>query len=539
MNKKAFTLVEIIVSLAILTVLLMFSFSLFIRQTSVANNFVNKEVDIQEGVASTMDKVKVRLKKSTQVHLVGDNVYQPGMDLSKLDERYSYIGMVDFSGNRVLADIKYDETGKKWETTPLVSIDRVDTFNNQKLLYDMAFYEGDTNYKAKLDNKVLNITVKGKWDMAGTSSEAKSKDFILSEDIALGNTYQVLLSRHLNGGVENITAIAYDDNQIVGEKKKKTGKTAVVLILDYSGSMSWSLHGDLVYYQLYDPHGNNYKVGTKHEYTPVKEQYKTKEKLLQNIPPRKHIVGDVLVNQFLPAMEKIDTTGDKMEFYIYNFTRKVQYSPVSPSSSKYFWLLDDLSDPSKGNYGPYFLKDRSKMDNRILNECGMLFNEHNGYGVNSGGTNTGEAILQGLEIMNQLKEKGIKNRFLILLTDGHPTVYSVYKWTNYFATGRDSTYSSQIDRRGDNDSALNYVKAVGEGSQNQSDSFTKAFLIGFSANPWEKKRLADTQTYLAQAGGKVETYDSASVDQLISAFDDISVGIAKELNIFDGPDKMK
>ena len=78
-KKKAFTLLELIITVAIGSILLLLVTDRIIFQAVNANNTNNKVIDLNTGVKTTIDEINNTLKSSIQVHLVGKinrNIYR-------------------------------------------------------------------------------------------------------------------------------------------------------------------------------------------------------------------------------------------------------------------------------------------------------------------------------------------------------------------------------------------------------------------------------------------------------------------------------
>lgn len=75
---------------------------------------------------------------------------------------------------------------------------------------------------------MLNITITGK-SSANVMGKPINDEFELKEDIQLPNVNQILLSRHLQGGIDKITALAYDNGVIQPGKKVQGVKLVLYL----------------------------------------------------------------------------------------------------------------------------------------------------------------------------------------------------------------------------------------------------------------------------------------------------------------------
>ncbi|MDO4794264.1 MAG: prepilin-type N-terminal cleavage/methylation domain-containing protein, partial [Filifactor alocis] len=100
MNKrnKGFTLIELVIVLAISGILITISTNWYITSVAKANNNNNKHIDLQSGVSTSMEMIKNTLKKTVQVTLVDKKVYDPEISLNdlisrNLDNNYNYIAL--------------------------------------------------------------------------------------------------------------------------------------------------------------------------------------------------------------------------------------------------------------------------------------------------------------------------------------------------------------------------------------------------------------------------------------------------------------
>lgn len=583
-KKKAFTLVELLAVVAIAAILLMIATDRFIGDSFRANATYNQRVDVQTGVKTSMDNVKSILKRSVQVHLVGKEVYKEDMDLSKLDNKYNYIGFrYDENGNRFLANIVYDKNENKFNVLPLTAGDKKDIMTGDKINYNLEFYKNDNNYKDKLDKDIISLTITGK-SSANVVGQGIQDEYVLKEDIQLPNVNQILLSRHLQGGVDKITALAYDNGII--EPGKSVGKFGVVMVLDSSGSMvrnmvdPYSPTSSAYTYLV----GNDFRIGYSRSFLRP-EKYTLQDLSDPNSPAatRKFILGNALYNSSDGLLKLLhDMAVSKnidVETYIFDYgtslhnytTNRYGFEmtpdrPDYPDSSKYFTTLKYAQE--KG-YGPFNLKTTDGYNeavDTVKRKADMAVNE-NDYNaarpVDFGGaTNTGYAILTGLEILNQMKDQGIDKRFFLLLTDGSPnlelslvsdrnqTVINRADYNRKNNRGYGLSWGTQRD-----DLAMKYIKDVTASTENNPKGlYEVAMLIGLSGISSEIKRVGvppdiknqdvgipsySINNYMRQTGNATEAYEAKNSAQLKQAFEKFAHAIGVSMGVFDGPDKMK
>ena len=583
LKKRGFSLIEMLIVIAIFSILLLISTDRFIIGAFNSNSNYNQEIDLQSGVKNSTDNIKNMLKKSVQVHLVGKEVYTENMDLKKLDERYNYIAFREEGGNRFLANLVYNKANSQFDVIPLMSLNKADDLKPTDTNYTLDFYKNDPNYKNKMEKNVLNFTVKGtsRYSNGTTEKETNPKEFELTEDFMLPNVNQILISRHLKGNLDDITAIAYDDGLIKPAQRKKT-KVGLVFIIDASASMKHTLDGNYIF-----KNGSNdsYSVA---EFSRVsgslvrgrnlrgpftKSYLENAENADGENTTRKVVLENAMNKNFLKELN--NTAKDKdieLVSYIFTYTHAANMSggpsSVNPKSTDYFFPLSYLE--TKG-YGPYKLHEDSGYNQALINiknNMGMQLKEsdhtfvskiNNNYyqaPAHDAGTNTGLALLQGLEILKQLEIQGIEHRFLVLLTDGVPTYYTLSKPGNHHMDNKkeyDSLGQTWAENYSNNNYAMDYIKNVTSGANgnNPKGLYKTAYLIGFSSLAHEKAKLGykanasdatpsnSIAAYLESTGNTVKTYDAKNKNALEDALSSITKDIAINIGIFDGPNQKK
>lgn len=583
-KKRAFTLVELLAVVAISAILLFIATDRLIGDSFRANATYNQRVDVQTGVKTSMDNIKSILKRAVQVHLVGQEVYKEGMDLNRLDKKYNYIGFSkDANGNRFLANIVYDKATDKFNVLPLTAGDKKDIMTGDKIDYNLDFYKNDNNYRKKLDNDMINITITGK-SSANVLGKGINDEFELKEDIQLPNVNQVLLSRHLQGGVDKITALAYDNGVI--QPGKTANKAGIVFIMDSSGSMIRN---------MVDPYDSNFstytfKVGSKYRIgynrgflRPGEYNYSDLENPNSPAATRKLVLGNALYNSSDGLLKILHdmAVSKNMDFEAYIFD--YGWTLHDYSDGKYRFEVDNpynynerylttLELANRKGYGPFNLgttEGYNRAVQAVRDKAGMKINisDHTGTAPANGGgaTNTGYAILTGLEILQQMKESGIEKRYFVLLTDGSPNLTASLANDrhknvinrNFYNSknGRDLSFGGKYNAATDKFEldegiAMQYIKDVTSASSgnNPKGLYEFAFLIGLSGIDSEVKRLGipspniqsySINNYMRQTGNATQAVRAKDSASLKTAFKNLSDAIAISLGIFDGPDRMK
>lgn len=606
-KKKAFTLLELVIVIAISSTLLAISTNWYIKNIALVNNSNNRLVDLQSGVSTSLEMIKNTLKKTTQVHLVGKNVLNPDMSLSELanknlDKNYNYITLLkNESGSYSLVNIVYHNN--KFESFPISAPVRKDNMQNSKVDYSMKLFPNDDDYKQKLNKNILNLSIKGEiYDVDENSNSVNpknNKSFELVQDIDLQNVNQIMISKYLEGGIDEVTAIAYDNARIQPQTPgSKTEKISLVFAIDNSLSMNQTMD---------EKPTTNYK--------------NSKKNILKSE-----------IDSFIKQLNEIaKKSGIEINAYIYTWGGETLYETKSgvmgtDSSKKYIYPLSKLSPL----YGPFKLGnnfDETKINTHLNDVCNMDKLKY------IDGKNTGLAILQALEILNQVEED--HQKFFVLLTDGKPSDATYIQSELYQKNGsgydqipefsqsylmqrygyisnaqffydsqgekilQDGKYKIKYGNRqnkfyntadGDRESLLPllYAKEVSyydddmtQKYNNLPNTFDKAYIIGFSVSDKDKSVLGinryqyhpcnwsilnsdiniiptDIQSifktrfqnennggsikkFLGLEGSKhskvkkIETYDAKNQSSLNSAFQNITYNMGNVMGVFDGP----
>lgn len=464
-NKRldGFTLIELLITISITSVLLIFISQWIIAVPFKTINQVTRDISLQSGVTATGDMVSDIIKKSTQVHLIGSNVFEPslnlkGKDKTKLDNNYSYIAIKkDTFGNKLLYNItpNNDANGNiiNWIEEPIMATNKKSLLKNGQIFsYDLDFYKDDNNYLDKFNNKILSITITGQAykDNKISDDNKYGKEVVYKKDIELSNANQILFSKFLNGSMNDISAIAYVSSPITQktEIRKSSGKMAFIMAYDNSYSMTYSTTGE-----------EFLRAGTMLKSKSTNKKYLQRDLIYNSsLSPRAYIVGrssDKFINDLYDNAQKSRTD---IPSYIFSFSSFVMDYPFVENDSQHFngknamqatptkymnpkrvlsknfdsQYLTKLSDISP-YIGPYNLRNKIDKNNAIQyikdpKQIGMglsldnfHINDNDANGKNNLATNTGEAILKAIEIATQLKkEKNYDKVFFVLLSDGNP-----------------------------------------------------------------------------------------------------------------------
>ena len=597
LNKKSgFTLIEMIVTVAIASILMLMATDVIMKNIIDVNNNNNNSIDIQVGVTNTLDSIKNTLKSSIKVHIVGKDIFKENMtksDLENLDNRYNYIGFYnDDSGNKILANIMYTDNsaGDKFTVVPIISLGKNDSLSPVKTTYTMEFFKNDSKYEEKLKKGILNLTVKGVSQSIDSNGNVKTnekpKEFELTTDILLPNANKI----YLKGKIKDATAIAYDNFQI-GQGKVTYNDMSIVLVVDLSNSMKFSLgekhqtqpnpifkiQGKDEYVVVYagglwifNP-GHKFDINDARHYKEIAKYYSESELKESEYSPRKYL-SKVALDIFIDDLNRLgNAKGSVIDMYMFYFHEWLQHDKASDvSNGKYIYLKKDLSE-----YGPYILDGRSDSTNKVKSDLikklklGFIVEDYQEISEEKtletlipengkiriekfqgreiiayprgryGGTNTGKAFLQALELLNQLyDEDSNKKKILIFVTDGEPSFtyvgnenIDIVNYDKYKSISDKSRLKNKSYTVG-HDAAINYIKDVldPKNKNNLPTTFDKAYIIGFSGVEFDKQKLKIIGNALSNGHkDNVTIMDTSNLVELKKALRDITDDIENSI----------
>jgi hypothetical protein len=597
LNKKSgFTLIEMIVTVAIASILMLMATDVIMKNIIDVNNNNNNSIDIQVGVTNTLDSIKNTLKSSIKVHIVGKDIFKENMtksDLENLDNRYNYIGFYnDDSGNKILANIMYTDNsaGDKFTVVPIISLGKNDSLSPVKTTYTMEFFKNDSKYEEKLKKGILNLTVKGVSQSIDSNGNVKTnekpKEFELTTDILLPNANKI----YLKGKIKDATAIAYDNFQI-GQGKLTYNDLSIVLVVDLSNSMKFSLgekyqtqpnpifkiQGKDEYVIVYagglwmfNP-GHKFDINDSRHYKEIAKYYSESELKESEYSPRKYL-SKVALDIFIDDLNRLgNAKGSVIDMYMFYFHEWLQHDKASDvSNGKYIYLKKDLSE-----YGPYILDGRSDSTNKVKSDLikklklGFIVEDYQEISEEKtletlipengktriekfqgreiiayprgryGGTNTGKAFLQALELLNQLyDEDSNKKKILIFVTDGEPSFtyvgnenIDIVNYDKYKSISDKSRLKNKSYTVG-HDATINYIKDVldPKNKNNLPTTFDKAYIIGFSGVEFDKQKLKIIGNALSNGHkDNVTIMDTSNLVELKKALRDITDDIENSI----------
>ena len=208
-RKNGFTLIELIVAMALVSIVVALAFNILVFGNKVQKNSTN-EYNLQSSVRIATEQVNKIVRYSTALFTIPVSSFVE----SNLSAGWNYFGLSQDKSEIVL----YSWNGTKHVKSVVVP-------SQTDLTYNLKFKK----YNAQATDKLLNFTVS-----AGLNDSSSSK-FSVDTQLEALNALQVVD----RGTILNpATAIAFrTDNRPTGVYG------AISLVMDKSGSMAWNLNG--------------------------------------------------------------------------------------------------------------------------------------------------------------------------------------------------------------------------------------------------------------------------------------------------------
>jgi len=226
MRKKGYTLIELLLALALVSVVLVGSFSILNFGNTVYRMGVD-EFEIQASSRLTAAHINQVTRYASATFTIPKSSFKE----SNLTDGWDYIGIMD--GEVVL--YRYQENGSVWEHTKTVVAPASDG-----VTYEIFFDKVTHDNTEKIIGFTILGFIDGKEIEYDSDGNPKGHITIISQSESL-NSLQVV---HKGDGSEPATAVAFRTNireNPVLEELKPIAQIAMVL--DVSGSMAWAMDG--------------------------------------------------------------------------------------------------------------------------------------------------------------------------------------------------------------------------------------------------------------------------------------------------------
>lgn len=224
-KNKGFTLVELIIAMALLSIIIALSFSV-LNFSGKAFKVSTEEYELQSSMRLAVEEVNNIVRYSTALFTVPESSFEE----DNLTAGWDYFGVRNVKVNDNPKVIESEIVIYKYDGDTDTHIPQVIVPAKENITYDLFFYKTSPHDKDKLLKFIIEASIKKN----NSGDEGAKKVTIESKTEAL-NALQVV-DRGTN--LSMATAIAYrsDDrpDSIVGH---------IAMVLDTSGSMDWNLQG--------------------------------------------------------------------------------------------------------------------------------------------------------------------------------------------------------------------------------------------------------------------------------------------------------
>lgn len=494
-HRKAFTLVEILVSISILSILIVGFTSLMGSSIDIfgANK---RSYEIQTDVLYASNSVNEVVRDSTAMFILNSTKYDPANITEeninqnpsnlKLTKGWNYIGAN--SDKTKLYNFIWDENSQKHIPFELTVGDKDSSGRRVEYSIDLSpvtdkIYKEIEKYKGKgtltdQEKKKLKELIKRSEDEVNVLSysvlgkvvsstnekinEKRHSEYESESIVQAVNTKQIF---DLRNGKQS-TAIAYRTTPIKSKKgNKNTAKPVVAIVLDFSGSMQWNMDGKWL---------SPSRIGI------LKAEF------------------EKLINQF-------ETIGG-VDLYVVPFSAAAFDTQIGHNGFNPLELLKNKQNTSPLNISSKAPSDSAWLKNRMTEMKA------------SGGTYYADGLRVALQY---LKKHPNSRTYLLVLSDGQPNMY------------RDKNGTVRYDN-------YNHVPAMEEiklFAKNSPQNLRLVHLIGFSNVPADNSRLETIKTYFTPNPGveNVKVTKAGSAVALGFAFEEFKNDLEKDLWYFDGP----
>ncbi|WP_207707730.1 VWA domain-containing protein [Alkaliphilus serpentinus] len=218
LNKKGFTLLEVILSLALLGMVILIAVSMLNFSTRAHKTTID-EYRLQSEMRVATEKINEFIRYSTAVFTVPMESFKE----DKLAENWNYFGVSE-DKTEIIHYLYNEATGNHDKKIIVTS----EAFLN----YNLSFHKKDLSF----DSKLLSFALEG--FIVG----AENKRIVIESEVEALNALQVV-----DRGTDGIyaTALAYRTDE---RPKPENARAAVSMVLDISGSMALSMNGSSANY---------------------------------------------------------------------------------------------------------------------------------------------------------------------------------------------------------------------------------------------------------------------------------------------------
>lgn len=515
--KKAFTYVELIVAISIISLLMLVAIQIFKISIKVQNES-SKQFEIQADVTYSGNTFSETVRDATAIFLLNQNKFNRSLatesnisssiDKLRMTKGWNYIALN--SEKTKIYNFIWDKDSNTHIPFLLTLPEKGDAGNIVE--YAVSFSHKQADIQKKIDQfknkafltaadqdelKKLNIelensrssidfSIKGKVTNNNYSLSSKNDEknvYTVNSTVYAQNTRQVI---DISDGQE-VTAIAYRTTDLATQATRYQ-KPAIALVLDFSGSMAAGLDG----YKITDPN----KLGeSRIEY--LKKEYKT-------------------------IIDKLTSQGD-FDLYVVPFSSQAfhDHHLISPSDKQS--VMGKLP----------FKIERNATDSQAYKDATSYLTNFKVYGW----TNYGDAVRMGIEY---LRNSNAPSTYLLVLSDGAPTALN-YKGSYWETETQGDGYYHTSKGGLTEDDCTEFIDHVLRDHKSNYSNYSPnlAYLVGFSSKSSDNARLEQIESYfqsrMKMPDEKVKVVKAKDQYQLSDAFDGFVADINADLWYFDGP----
>jgi prepilin-type N-terminal cleavage/methylation domain-containing protein len=221
LNKKGFTLVELLVSIAIMAVIAML-LAQFVASSTTAYRRTSAVTKIQESCQETLTQISNIVRNSTSLTVIKDDG-KITFESKNYDNKKIIIVYVEDSENKngkIYVDYDHAETisGKDWGEATVPQTDTSLLIGEQKFLLAENITNFEVNYSTY--NKPIDSNNDGVYESEEVIEQNRTLDLVLSmekNDKDYTHEYKASLRNTNGGGPDNELIIVIRDNTIASD----------------------------------------------------------------------------------------------------------------------------------------------------------------------------------------------------------------------------------------------------------------------------------------------------------------------------------